>query len=255
MKLQGKIGRKISSVLGSIILIVALGATGLNYISDGQYSLENIINGVTGEVSNNSNSDANNSNNKNKNDSIKISDSSINELINDVKIEEASNDEYDRDSYTSTSQLYTYKGQRYYSIRNYGFYVSKWYDGNNNIYNDPYNGSTTNEVKGLDWDHVVPLHYVNQHGGSKWSESDKKAFADNPEVGVNVNAHDNRSKSDKGPAEWLPSKNIENYCYTWLVICDKYNISVTPEDMQVIKEKLANVKDYSKLQNLCEYKN
>lgn len=170
-------------------------------------------------------------------------DKNVNDLINNIVISDASNDDYDRDSYTSSSQYYKCnKGHEYTSIRKYGYYESEWYNKDNDTYMDPYTDEDV-DFTNVDWDHIIPLHYVNQHGGSEWTDEEKKAFADNPSVGVNVNSSDNRAKSDKGPSEWLPDENKDDYCYTWLIIADKYNISISQDDMNTIISEINNSTD------------
>ena len=83
---------------------------------------------------------------------------------------------------------------------------------------DPYSGATLtgNPYQGdgtandLDIDHIIPLKYVNSHGGYSWSASDKKAYgksitAMNNGVYLVVSASENRKKGDSGPADYYPS--------------------------------------------------
>lgn len=179
-----------------------------------------------------------------------VTEEEVNNLLNTVTIAPDNYDVYNRDDYTSSTQSYEYNGKHYDSIRKYGYDASIFNDGTN--YNDPYTGENI-ELSKCDWDHIIPLHYANQHGASNWTAEEKKAFADNPNVGVNVNASDNRSKSDRGPSEWLPDVNRESYCYTWLVIANDFNLSINQEDYNVIKDVLSNVKDYSTIINLSSH--
>lgn len=91
----------------------------------------------------------------------------------------------------------------------------------------------------LEYDHIIPVSYVNRHGGKHWSAEKKNKYYYDVTVGVDVEKMSNRIKSDKGPSEWLPDYNKEDYCYTWLVIANKYDISIAPEDMAVIKNILS----------------
>lgn len=188
------------------------------------------------------------------NTNSKISDksnitSSVSDLIDSINVSEPYETEYDRDKYTSSYQHYTnYLGDEFTSIRKYAFYSSINYDPDTDIYTDPYDCNNYS-LKETDYDHIIPLHYVNQHGGDNWSDDKKKEYADDPTVGVDVNAHDNRAKGDKGPSEWLPSENVDDYCYTWLVVANKYNISISQEDMNVIISEINNSTDGLKLIN------
>ncbi len=170
----------------------------------------------------------------------------IEALISSVKVDDGDGSKYDRDQYTSDYQSYTCDKshdceKEYNSIRKYSFYECEWYDFDTGLYVDPYNGETTDTIKGMDYDHIIPLAYADAHGGYEWTEEQKRAYADDPFVGVCVNAHDNRAKGAKGPSEWLPNVNVEDYCYTWLVIAEHYGLSIAQEDMDVIKSCLAGV--------------
>ena len=43
----------------------------------------------------------------------------------------------------------------------------------------------------------------------------------------------NRSKSDKGPANYLPKENVEDYCYAWLYLCSYYHLAMTQEEIDI----------------------
>lgn len=179
---------------------------------------------------------------------------SIDELISQISIEQGKESKYDRNEYTSQTQSYTYKGKNIKSIRNYSYYASVNYDDKTDKYLDPYSGKYLTNVKQADYDHIIPLHYANQHGADKWSDEKKKEYADDPTVGVCVSAHANRSKGDKGPAKYMPEVNKADYAYTWLVLSVKYNLSMSKEDMSVVKQELkGKTKEQVKLIN--EYKN
>lgn len=176
------------------------------------------------------------------------------ELLNQAQIGEPLDCDYDRDEWTSSSQSYEceaghdwhdsniYSGDddgEYNSIRSYGFYECQWYNADDDSYTDPYNMEVNSNIgdagpKGYDWDHIVPLAYANAHGGCNWSVEEKRAFADDPYVGICVNASDNRSKGAKGPSEWLPDENQDDYCYTFLYICVQNNLTVSQDDYDVI---------------------
>ncbi|MBF1360819.1 MAG: hypothetical protein HXM76_03035 [Mogibacterium diversum] len=68
----------------------------------------------------------------------------------------------------------------------------------------------------------------------------KHQYATDVRVGVDVDGAVNRDKSDKGPSDWLPETNVDDYCYTWLVIAVSYDIPLSPEDVKVIREHIGN---------------
>ena len=119
---------------------------------------------------------------------------------------------------------------------------------------DPYSGATLtgNPYQGdgtandLDIDHIIPLKYVNSHGGYGWSASDKVAYgksiaAMNNGVYLAVSASENRKKGDSGPADYYPS-NPNFYCEyakRWRDIARMYMISLSGRDYNKIQGVLA----------------
>lgn len=215
--------KNMRKIIYSIIVVIVLAISSCKFVQD------STLNGKTSntQVASTTSSTLNVSVNK------KVSD-----LLVSIKIADASTDVYNREDYTSSYQRYDLGDDTFDSIRDYAFYASEYFV--NDEYTDPYTGETL-DINDTDYDHIIPLHYLNQHGSAAWSIEDKKAYADNPNVGVDVNASDNRAKNDKGPSEWLPKENISNYCYTWLVLSSEYNISITKEDMETIMFYLNNV--------------
>ncbi|MBR3385998.1 hypothetical protein IKG68_00275 [Candidatus Saccharibacteria bacterium] len=119
---------------------------------------------------------------------------------------------------------------------------------------DPYSGAvlTGNPYQGdgtandLDIDHVIPLKYVNSHGGYYWSASAKVAYGKSVSAMYNgvylaVSASENRKKGDSGPADYYPS-NPAFYCeYSrmWRDTARQYSISLSLRDYNKIKGVLA----------------
>ena len=120
---------------------------------------------------------------------------------------------------------------------------------------DPYSGTTLtgNPYQGddgtandLDIDHVIPLKYVNSHGGYAWSSSAKIAYGKSLTAMANgvyiaVSASENRKKSDKGPADYYPP-NPGFYCeYSrrWRDIARIYSISLSVRDYNKIQGVLS----------------
>ncbi|MBQ3263645.1 hypothetical protein IJH06_00810 [Candidatus Saccharibacteria bacterium] len=115
---------------------------------------------------------------------------------------------------------------------------------------DPYSGATLtgNPYQGdgtandLDIDHIIPLKYVNAHGGYSWNSNAKVAYGksvtamDNG-VYLAVSASENRKKSDSGPADYYPS-NPDFYCeYSkrWRDVARIYNISMSERDYNKVQ--------------------
>ena len=121
----------------------------------------------------------------------------------------------------------------------------KWIDPYSGIVleGNPYQGD--GEENDLDIDHIIPLRYVNSHGGYAWSSSQKIAYgksleAMNNGVYLAVSSKENRQKSDKGPADYYPS-NPNYYCeYSrkWRDIARSYSISLSKRDYDKVESVL-----------------
>lgn len=109
---------------------------------------------------------------------------------------------------------------------------------------DPYSRDVITDPKKIDIDHVIPLGYVAKHGGQDWDFEKKKAYANDYEGLLAVSATENRSKSDKGPEEYMPP-NKEFHCgyaQQFIHMAYKYNISITAGDQKVLKKALNTCK-------------
>lgn len=119
---------------------------------------------------------------------------------------------------------------------------------------DPYSGVTLtgNPYRGdgtendLDIDHIIPLKYVNQHGGYAWSPANKQSYgksldAMNNKVYIAVSSSENRKKSDKGPSDYYPSNPSFRceYATRWRDIAKKYTISLSQRDYDTVKNVLS----------------
>ena len=69
---------------------------------------------------------------------------------------------------------------------------------------DPYTDQIFTESSDLDVDHLVPLYWAWQRGAWAWSDDKKQKFGNDPRNLFAVDNGTNRSKSAKGPLEWLP---------------------------------------------------
>ena len=69
---------------------------------------------------------------------------------------------------------------------------------------DPYTDQIFTESSDLDVDHLVPLYWAWQRGAWSWSDEKKQKFGNDPRNLFAVDDGTNRSKSAKGPLEWLP---------------------------------------------------
>ena len=162
----------------------------------------------------------------------------IQELIAQIRVTPGVTGQYDRKDWEGYCSYY-YCGNRFSSIRTYDYYASAWNNGYN--YTCPYTGEKVYSADELDYDYIIPLGYVCAHGGFTWSNAQKVQFANDVQNGVDVNMSANRAKGDAGPSRFLPQINKAMYCYTWLVIAHKYNLTIDPDDMYTIKKVLMHV--------------
>lgn len=103
---------------------------------------------------------------------------------------------------------------------------------------DPY-GAGDLSISEVDIDHVVPLEYVNQHGGASWSAQRKQDYANDMSQGhlLAVSSSANRQKGSKGPAEWMPAANQCEYAKSWAGTLQQWDLTTTRADWN----KLNNV--------------
>lgn len=108
------------------------------------------------------------------------------------------------------------------------------------ILEDDYTGTQIEFVRGgaseVDIDHIIPLSYANAQGAAMWTPEKREQFANDPVNLAASAASSNRSKGDKGPAEWLP----ENYSYhceygmQFANVAVKYDLAITQADYNAI---------------------
>lgn len=109
----------------------------------------------------------------------------------------------------------------------------------NGVWFSVYDGVYEYSSSSIDIDHVVSLSEAYRSGAYKWSTVMKQKFA-NDESDVRslraVSKSSNRSKSDKDPALWLPSRVAYTCTYIsdWVAIKARWSLSV-------------DVKEYAKL--------
>lgn len=111
-----------------------------------------------------------------------------------------------------------------------GSWVS-WVDGKK--YTNP---------KSLDIDHLVPLSEAWDSGASKWTSTQRRAFAN--DLGYKwtlraITSSVNRSKSDSDIAEWLPQESIQcAYVQRWMAVKYRWRLTVDSAEKIAIKEIL-----------------
>ena len=121
------------------------------------------------------------------------------------------------------------------SARGCGVKSGKWFD--------PYTGRTFTNLHKLDVDHVVPLAEAHRSGAWKLNREKKKRIAnylkDKGHL-IAVSASANRRKSDKDPAEWLPSNKAfgKEYARIWIKIKVDWGLTADKAEIRTQRELL-----------------
>ena len=98
----------------------------------------------------------------------------------------------------------------------------------------PYSGGSTTSASQIDIDHIIPLKWAHGHGGDRWSDARKKAFANDPENLMATSSSANRSKGARGPDEWMPAINRCRYAQRWEGLIEKYGLVTATSEIAAI---------------------
>lgn len=101
-----------------------------------------------------------------------------------------------------------------------------------------YSNTTTTDSSSLDVDHVVPLAWAARNGGNIWLADKKEQFANDPVNLVLASASENRSKSDKGPADYLPPNTAFQceYAKRFVTVLVNYELTIPQPDKAKLTE-------------------
>ncbi|MFJ6053675.1 HNH endonuclease family protein [Streptomyces sp. NPDC092307] len=102
-----------------------------------------------------------------------------------------------------------------------------------------YDNVVVTDAARLDVDHFVPLAEVFDSEQVPWSAARREAYANDqnsPDTLIAVSAASNRSKSDKDPAEWLPSDGSYHctYAATWVGTKLRWDLAVDENERQAL---------------------
>ncbi|KID32436.1 HNH endonuclease family protein [Prauserella rugosa] len=103
-----------------------------------------------------------------------------------------------------------------------------------------YDGEVVTDASDLDIDHWVPLAEVARSGARDWTEEQREAYANDPDVLVAVTASSNRSKGDQDPATWLPDEDRCGYVTKWVQIKQRYELTVDQAEAEAIRGVLSH---------------
>ncbi len=108
------------------------------------------------------------------------------------------------------------------------FVTGEWFDS--------FSGNTYFNSADLEADHIVPLKFAHGHGADIWTRERKKAFANDLDNILLVQASLNSQKGAKGLDEWLPPNQQYRYEYIarFNAIMVKYELSYIPSEQRII---------------------
>lgn len=98
----------------------------------------------------------------------------------------------------------------------------------------------TTDPSSFDIDHMVPLAEAWDSGARTWTSGTRELYAN--DLGdrralVAVTAHANRSKSDRDPAEWLPTYSKCRYVRQWVAVKIRWHLTVDRAEKQTVVTK------------------
>ncbi|MEI6199058.1 MAG: HNH endonuclease family protein [Actinomycetota bacterium] len=107
----------------------------------------------------------------------------------------------------------------------------------------PYDNVTHTNPSELDIDHMVPLKEAWDSGAWNWTAAQRQTYANDlsdPRPLIAVTAGQNRSKSDKDPANWIPPQRSYQCTYLaeWVAIKAHWNLSMDQSEFGRIKNLL-----------------
>jgi hypothetical protein len=107
----------------------------------------------------------------------------------------------------------------------------------------PYDGTVVTKASKLDIDHVVPLEEAWTSGAASWSTKRREAYANDIGYGpalVAVTLHENRSKGDREPDEWMPVRSSYacTYLRSWVAIKSRWRLTVDPAEKTFLTTRL-----------------
>lgn len=111
---------------------------------------------------------------------------------------------------------------------------------------DPYTGETLSFASGADTsvlvqiDHLVPLSWAWRHGAEFWTDDQRVAFANDPRNLRATSGSVNQSKSDSGPAEWMPPSAAAHciYAMDYVAVLSGWHLGINRADRAALERTL-----------------
>lgn len=116
--------------------------------------------------------------------------------------------------------------------------TGKWYSY--------YDGRTWTRASDVDVDHLVPLAEAWDSGARNWGSWKRKKFANDlrePRALVAVTDNVNQSKSDRDPAEWMPSRAKCRYIRQWVAVKHRWRLNVDRTEKRALKNRASNCRN------------
>jgi len=110
-------------------------------------------------------------------------------------------------------------------------------------WHSPYDDKNLTDPQDLDIDHMVPLAAAWRSGAGKWTDEQRKDFANDltrPQLFA-VSLQSNRSKGDQDPSAWKPPNHAFwcTYAQDWVTVKAYYKLSVTQAEKTALADMLA----------------
>ena len=108
-----------------------------------------------------------------------------------------------------------------------------------------YDGRISTNASSFDIDHVVALKEAWDSGAKSWTAERRQAFANDLTTSfslIAVSASSNRSKGDRDPAEWMPTRREYwcQYAIEWVGVKATWSLSVDPAEKAALSRVLVD---------------
>ena len=112
---------------------------------------------------------------------------------------------------------------------------------------DPYTGATMTfddlkdlaQAQAVQIDHVVPLSEAWASGADRWSDDERRAYANDLRNLLAVDGPTNAGKGDDDPAAWRPRKAYQcAYAVRWVRVKSRYDLDADPSEVRALGEML-----------------
>ena len=106
-----------------------------------------------------------------------------------------------------------------------------------------YDGVITADPSTFDIDHLVPLNEAWQSGAWNWSSATRRAYANDLSYRADliaVTAHENRSKGDREPQDWMPDRTAYacTYLKHWVAVKWRWHLTVNATERSFLTSRL-----------------